>query len=473
MRTPLRFSTVLLAALLSSAPTAVAQEDDDSERANELLAQAEFALEKERYADAVKLYRLIARKFPATEAGELAARRCAPSAYLSSTLIVDHGPSDNRVDVALMGDGYTLDHQKAFDKLAEDVPPLFEKQRTFREYYSYFNFRRFNLVSADDNVSGFGREEDTALGARVTGTIQGHVAIDPARVRHMLDQAPAHDRLAIVFVRAGILGTAIGGIATIGGRNAKTTVHEFGHSFGGLGDEYATKTHDRGAVWEAPNVSASEDPEQVPWAHWIAAKARGVGVYEGANGQVRDAFKPTASGCVMEDGEFFCEPCREALVLRIHALVDPIERTNHPPYPFHHPASLVIDDRFTFEVEVMQPASHPLEVRWWIFPEGAAPRGPREVEERYASAERLADRRQRGPLWPIEAKPLRLDRVNRTGLHTFEVKRTDLEPGRYRVVCRATDPTKVRGDKLPWVLKDEYDLLSSERAWWIEIPPKD
>lgn len=193
---------------------------------------------------------------------ETAARRSRPSGYLGSTLLVDHGPSAIRVDVALMGDGYTLDHQDTFDALAEDVTPLFERQKTFREYFPCFDFRRFNLASEDDGVDGFGREEDTALDARTLGTIAGHVGID---------QSPGHDGLAIVFVRVGALGTGGGGIATIGGRSARTTIHEWGHAFSRLGDEYAQKTHDRGGVGEAVNVSASEDPERVPWAHGLAA----------------------------------------------------------------------------------------------------------------------------------------------------------------------------------------------------------
>ena len=456
---------------LPTSPVPCTQEQDE-ERAAELLAKADFQLEKERYEDAVKTYKLIARKFPDTPAGVIAAKRCAPSTFLYSKLIVDHGPSSNRVDVALMGDGYTLEHQKAFNELADDIPAMFENQKLFDEYFAYFNFRRYNLVSKDAGVDGLGREEDTALGGRVIGTIQGHVGVDYKQVLRMLDEAPEHDGQALVFVRVGTLGTGGGGIAAIGGRNAAVTIHEFGHSFASLGDEYATKTHDRGRVRSRPNVAATEDPEEVPWAHWLEAKARGIGVYEGANGQVRDAWKPVASGCVMEDGNFFCAPCREALVLRIYSLVDPIDWVNLPPVPRDHAASLEVEDELTFEVHVMRPRKHVLEVSWWVFAEEDAPRDPVAGDPRYANARSRLDRSRRGPLWPIVEKPHDHSRVNKTGKHTFTVKARDLEPGRYRVVCRAKDTTKVRGDKLPWVLKDEAGLLESERAWWITVPER-
>ncbi len=443
---------------------------DDTEKAQLLLEKAELRIEQSRYADAVAIYRDLARRYPTTKAGRVGERRSRSSAYIGSTLLIDSGPSDNRVDVALMGDGYPLRNQKAFDKLANDIPPLFERQKTFREYFNYLNFLRLNLVSHDRGVDGFGREYDTALNGHTTGTIQGHVSVDARLVREALEETGAHDNFAIVFVHAGVLGVGGGGIATIGGRSAKTTVHEWGHAFAGLGDEYSSKTHDRGKVQKNVNVSDTDDPEKVPWAHFIKAKVPGVGVYEGASGQVRGAWRPTASGCIMANGEFFCPPCREALILRIYSLVDPIESTNFPVYPLQSPASLTIEDSQEFEVKVMQPKSHNLEVSWWILPERSAPPEPRGSSERYSG--RYSDRRSRGPLSKLQHEPVLHTRTRKDGVHKLKIKARELDPGRYRVICRAVDTTKLRGDRFPWVLKDEHGLLESERAWWIVIPEK-
>ena len=46
-----------------------------------------------------------------------------------------------------MGDGYMLSKQKGFDKLVADVPGLFEKQHTYREYFRYFGLDREKLQS--------------------------------------------------------------------------------------------------------------------------------------------------------------------------------------------------------------------------------------------------------------------------------------------------------------------------------------
>ena len=54
-------------------------------------------------------------------------------------------------------------------------------------------------------------------------------------------------------------------------------------------------------------------------------------------------------------------------------------------------------------------------------------------------------------------------------MHRFTVRAADLEPGRYRLVARARDDTRLFGERFPWVLKDERGLLESERAWWIRV----
>ena len=472
-KTSLLFSVVI--ATLSNLGGAAPQGDE----AARLLEEAEESAARGRYAEAVRLYRELAEDHPDTEEGVVGARRSRPSAFLGSTLIVDNGPSENRVDVALMGDGFRLDHQRSFDDWAEDVPDIFDKQPTFREYLSYFNFRRFNLVSKDDNVDGYGRVEDTALGGLVLDTIQGHVSVDPERVREMLAEVDPrdHDGVAIVFVRVGGLGMEIRGLAGMGSREIPATMHGWGAAFAGLGDEYSTKTHDRPGIPVCANVSATEEESEVPWAHWLEADVPGIGVYEGANGQVRGAWKPTASQCVMNEDEFFCPPCREAIVLRIYSLVDPIDGVSHPTYPLDHAASLEFDRSVELEVEVMQPATHALEVRWWVLPEDTVPADPESLPPHGGAAaprhlrdsSSYADRRSRGRLQPIEEKPAHVVRSARRK-HAFRVRASSLEPGRYRVICRVRDTTRMRGEKYPWVLDDELGLLESERAWWIRIP---
>ena len=462
--------------LLALAAPAGAAQDELPE--DVMLKRAEEHVAAGRHEQAVNVYRNLALRHPDTEPGRIAAKRSQPTAYLGWGQIVEHGPPENRVVVAVLAEGYTLGHQSAFDKVAATIPTLFERQRTFEEYFRFFSFLRVNLRSADDGVDGFGREYDTALDARILATDAGHVGVDNRKVFEVLDELPSHNRLAIVLVKRELLGTGGGGVAVIGGRSERTIIHEWGHAFGGLSDEYASRTHDRGQPRSGINVSITEDPKRVPWAHWIEAKVPRIGVYEGASGQVRDAWKPTSGGCVMESGEFFCVVCQEALVLAIYRLVDPIDAAEPLPHPPTGSDDLVLETEQDFSVTVLRPTSHDLEVRWYVLPAPDAPVRPERPTGQPRTAplaeqprgEQRRDRRKRGPLPVIEEKPHMQTRPDRDGRHSLRLKASDLEPGRYRLVCRVLDTTKIRGERFPWVLKDEHGLLESERSWWIRVP---
>ncbi|MCP3917192.1 MAG: hypothetical protein GY711_16710 [bacterium] len=444
---------------------------DDAQEAQALLEKAEEQARKGRYKDARRTYAKIVDKFAGTPAAEVAARRSGPSGFVGWDWLVQNGQSANRVDIVIFGEAFELKHQKGFDKTAATVPRLFERQSVYEEYLSYFNFIRGNLVSADGHVDGFGREYDTALGGRTGKTFAGHVRVDNALVYGMLDELPEHDMLAIVITRDGVFGTGGHGVATIALAGlAEIAIHEFGHAFVGLGDEYATQTHERGEAHDGINVAASEDPNQCPWKHWLDAKVPGIGLYEGANGQVRGAWKPTSTGCVMGSGEFFCKVCREATVLRIYSLVDPIDRCDPQPHLADSGGSIEVVKDVQFEVLTLVPASHAIEVSWWVVPEAKAPRySPGGGSDRYGNGN-FEDRRARGPLPTLHAKPEHTTKA-KNGVHRFKVRRSDLVPGRYRVIARAKDTTKLRGEKWPWVLKDELGVLQSERAWWVEVKP--
>ncbi|MDE0904495.1 MAG: M64 family metallo-endopeptidase [Planctomycetota bacterium] len=441
---------------------------------DEAFAKAEGYARKLQFKGAQVAYTRLARAHPETAAGRLAAQRSQPSAFLGWDWVLHNGDSANRIDIVLMGEGYQLGEMKGFVKLAEDVPGFFARNRLLGAYSTYFNFVRADLVSADNGVDGFGRDYDTALNGRTLNTNAGHVGIDTKAAWDMLRQLPEHDGQAIVFVRNGVLGTGGGGIATIGGKNIKTAVHEFGHSFGGLGDEYATETHKRGSPRRGINVTNDGDPKKAPWAHFIEAKIRRVGMYEGASGQVRGAWKPTSSGCIMESGEFFCPVCTEALILRMYSVLDPIDASSPVAHPRQSKKELVLTaDGLEFSVQPLRPTTHQLDVDWYVLPEREAPLGapnPDRASARRYTKKQAGQRRQPGRLPLMKTKPWRAKRSARTGASVLKLKLSKLEPGRYRVICRVKDSTQPRGERKPLVIKDSGGLLESERAWWVRVP---
>ena len=176
----------------------------------------------------------------------------------------------------------------------------------------------------------------------------------------------------------------------------------------------------------------------------------------------------------MNNAEFFCRVCREALVLRIYQLVDPIDHHHPPTVPVESPVALLMrpDEDLEFRVRVMRPATHELEVRWWVLTERQAPRrGGSATRGRYGGTDGgFGDRRDRGAFHDVVAAPVAVSTHDKSGEHRFVLEPRDVpEPGRYRVLCRAIDTTRLRGERWPWVLDDPHHLLQSERAWWVEV----
>ncbi len=454
-----------VAAALLSLPLALAAQSKRETAAATALAAAMELVEKGQFAAARAAYRQVVVRFPGTGAAIVAEQRTQPNGFLGWACLVENGPSRNRVDVVVMGDGYTLEQQNSFADFAKSVPDVFRNHKVLGEYFAYHNFARAHAVSREAGMDGFGREYDTALGGHLVETIQGHVAVDGRRVRAALDELPEHDGLAVVFVKRGTHGTGGGGIAVLGGRDDDTLVHEWGHAFGGLGDEYDGSTGPRGAVGRCANVSDSDDPAKVPWRHFLDADVPGVGVYRGADGRLDGAWKPSNLSA-MSGGVIFCPVCREQLVLRIYSLVDPIDACEPAPHPARTAAAPrpLEPDRtghYAFRVEIMVPATHGLDVRWWVLPQNEAPDAAAEEPRR--------DRRQRGPLPAIAASPKATANDSRTRAHTFRWKPPSGAHGRFRVVCRVRDQAKPAGQQVPWVLSDPAGVLESERGWWIEV----
>ena len=129
----------------------------DEDKATRMLEKAERRAEQGKFDEAHALYRRLGKQFPNTPQGIIGERRGRPSAYLGQGDIVRHGPSENRLDFVLMGEGYQISEMAAFAKLAEDVPDVLRRNEVFGEYYRYLNFIRADLVSADNGVDGSGR----------------------------------------------------------------------------------------------------------------------------------------------------------------------------------------------------------------------------------------------------------------------------------------------------------------------------
>lgn len=459
----------------AASPTAVVQAGTAAgSREEEALAELKYCEELAsdgRWKDAIAGYERLAEKFSGTQAAQKAAKRATPGEIFGWSEMLINGPSDNRVDIVILGECYALNKLKSFDKRAENLPKFFDRSEVLREYESYFNYYRGYQVSSETQPSTAKNERETALNSKVTDLAAGRsVAVDQGRVQAVLKDMPHQDGMAVVYVYKenwGIPGVAAATIGA-GAKNLTSTLISFGGTFAKLSDETDKPNVAFASMYsppDAPNVSRVPSEQEVPWAHWIEAGVSGIGVYPGGAGRLKGFWKPTYK-CVMDSARDFCPPCREAIVLAIYRLVDPIDSVSPAPFPYASSQNILLEVEsnqnykpIVFTLETLEPKRHKLEIEWFVLPEAQAPKSPGVAQD-------AALRAKGSPLPPIDAKPHRTK-----DLHRLELHPNQMEPGRWRVICRVRDETPKDG-RDPWVLQDKHGLLQSERAWWLDIPPR-
>jgi hypothetical protein len=409
----------------------------------------------------------IVTRYPGSEWARQAATRLRPNALLTSATLQDSGPSGNRIDVAILGDGFRRNpkEQRLFNALARSAAERLFSEPTLRAYRRYFNIHRVNLASRKRTIPLDGRIAASALAARRVSKSYGYVTVDPARVHAYLATQDWNDRLAVVLVRAARLGCGGLGIAVCSGK-ARELTHEWGHAFAGLGDEYV-ESNGHGRAWKGwPNLARDPDPAKVPWAHWIARREPKVGVFPGGNGGLDGVWRPTPGTCAMAGFKDFCAVCREQVVLAVYGVVSPIDRATATGAVVTVPAGGTAE----FFVETLRPEGHALEVEWRIASGPSA--GDVEVVPTFGHRGARPPFRRRAPR---ELPPFRGDRLPvasageetevGTVRHTLHVRTEGLKPGPYVISLRVADPT-------PWVVKDPLHLLEERRVYRMEVTPR-
>jgi hypothetical protein len=319
-----------------------------------------------------------------------------------------------------------------------------------------------------------------------------------------------NDGLAVCFAQKGQLGMGGMGIATTGPRGV--VVHEFGHAFVGLLDEYAVNPGPPAGQVESSNTTSV--PATPPWKHFLDAKVPGVGVFEGGATFQKGVWRPAPSCAMNVGGSTYCPVCRETGVLMIYSYVSPIDDAR----PGVSEVTLGAGGWPAFQVVPMRPAGHDLEVTWYLDqapvvtradePEaGPSLPGDGDEEQMTPLERRLRERLRRredggGPPAagaaeappalpaafpfrpgakrrsagtanepPPRGKELKTKRVKRDdGGTAFEPVLPTLNPGRWLLTAVVRDTTRFKGEKFPWVLKDERGLLEDRASWTLVVP---
>ncbi|MBC75092.1 MAG: hypothetical protein CME64_03680 [Halobacteriovoraceae bacterium] len=184
--------------------------------------------------------------------------------------LVKTGRDENRIVLAIIGDGYTLEEKdKYFGDVNRMVDDLF-REITFKSYLPLFNIYVVFTPSNDSGITDL-VEKDTAFGLyrAPKGSKRGVMPGDRLAMERALRLASNKVDYPIVIANDDYYGG-------LGGRYAITTRslnsgsmvlrHELGHNFSNVGEEY-----DGGQVYSGANFSRSSN---VPWKHWVKGKTQ-------------------------------------------------------------------------------------------------------------------------------------------------------------------------------------------------------
>lgn len=303
------------------------------------------------------------------------------------------GPSENRFDIVIIGDGYTAGQMDLFHQHAAAKWDTIKTSEPFASYTEYFNVWTVDVVSNQSGVDNDplpGTMKDTALDMQFwcNGT-ERLLCMNNGKAQQFAQLAPQADQV-LGLANSTKYGGAGGSYATSSGGNTKAgqiTVHELGHSIGGLADEYtyyyrAGLDEDAeddvqiplpylmyvGSVQGEPagyNISASTDAQmrdgKIKWWRWLGEPSPDggtTGTFEGGGYYRYGMYRPSDTSLMRFLGHPYNLPSREKMTQAFYAFVDPIESAPSTGAP--------LDGVSPVSIEVLQPDNHNLTIDWYL-----------------------------------------------------------------------------------------------------------
>lgn len=261
----------------------------------------------------------------------------SPLKNIKTRKILDNGTKDQCVDIVFIGDGYSQDEINKFHDDVRRMSAYLFSQTPFNKHKNKFNIWAVDAVSEDSGVSDPRQNnwKETALKSSFN-TLNSDRYLTSTHNFLIRDYAALvpYDQIYVIantdkYGGGGIYNhfslTSIDNV-----RSLTVFIHEFGHAFAGLGDEYYTSEVSYSDFfnkaiepWQ-PNLTTLIDFDS-KWKDVIAESTpvptpaeekyfNEVGVFEGGGYVAKGIYRPSYD-CRMKSNEApaFCPVCQRAI----------------------------------------------------------------------------------------------------------------------------------------------------------------
>ncbi len=247
--------------------------------------------------------------------------------------VLGDGPSDERVDLVILSEGYASADLPQFEADAAAVAAHMVSLEPWSRYQGILNVWRVDVPSKDSGVVP-GAVVDTAFscsyGCRGIAQL---ICCDDVAVATAAEEAVPGAEGVLVLVNGSTYGGS-GGAAYATSYNADqmldVATHELGHSLANLEDEYPYGEPDPNGLTVAYRNCAPKP--LVFWDEWMEPKLahKGVGAFDGCS--YVGLFGPVQDTCKMGVmDETFCPVCREWLTVSLIQELPPMASVVTPP----------------------------------------------------------------------------------------------------------------------------------------------
>lgn len=257
--------------------------------------------------------------------------------HAKSTEIIKGGDPENSVDLAFIAEGYTIDEMEKFRSDVSLMADRLFAEEPFNKYKEKFNIWAVEAVSQESgtDIPGENIYVNTALNSGFyTFNIDRYLTTQDIKSVNDYAALVPHDNIIVLINSSRYGGGGVynyyNGTTVDNALSTKVFVHEFGHGFAGLADEYYSSAvaYDEFypldvEPWE-PNITTMTDFDS-KWKSLISNKVplptpneelyeKETGLFEGGGYSAKGIFRAEMDCRMKSNGpKGFCTVCRKAI----------------------------------------------------------------------------------------------------------------------------------------------------------------